>query len=95
MHANLGPYCPYLMAQPQVASATFNPTKFAVAMANKEGQKETDKLRSGFIKMRSLFVGGKLKSTKSGKLNAIVLPVMAAAFIKCIKATTKVERNKS
>ena len=91
---NLGPYRPYLTVQPQVVVAAFNPTEFAMTMANKEDQKETDKLRSGFNKMRSMLVGGKLKNIKSGKLGAIVLPVITAAFIECNKSMTKVEKKK-
>ena len=91
MRVNLGPCCPYLMAQLQVAAAAFSPTKFAMSMANKEHRKEIDKLSHGFNKTRSLFVGGKLKSINSGELDAIVLPVMTAAFIECNKAMAKVE----
>ena len=88
----LGPYRPYLAALPQIAVAAFNPTKFASDMANKDSQKEIDKVRSSFNKMISLSVGGKIKSIKSaGELNTITWLVLNTYVVKCNQARTKVE----
>ena len=91
----LGPFKAVPVAAPAAGphGGGIDAVAFATAIASKEDRKENDKLQSGYNKTCSFFIGGVIKSKKSGELTSVDLPDPTAGFIDCNLATTKPERK--
>ena len=80
-----------LTTPPPVATG-FTAAELAAALSSRDERKESNKLRDGFVKLQSIFVGGTI-SLDTPSLTSIVLPVPTTAHKEANLKTTIDERT--
>jgi hypothetical protein len=80
-----------LVTPPPVATG-FTAAELAAALSSRDERKESNKLRDGFVKLQSIFVGGTI-SLDTPSLTSIVLPVPTTAHKEANLKTTIDERT--